>query len=174
MPNDDRDSPERTEWEDSGFAMHGDSGGLCDGSFGDRINSIVREKQSLPDLEKIRNSEQSDVPNGHWETFAQAATGTSSDGIRRGSLVPVGETVTLEELINPALTVLKEVMGVELDDSDPNFARILSTKKDAAVSVVNAALKADENRFRQRKSNVLEELITRINKIKPITIEAIP
>lgn len=88
-------------------------------------------------------------------------------------MVSVDNAVTLEDLINPALSVLKEVMEVPLDDNDPNFTRILSAKKDAAVSVVNAALKADENRFRQRKSNVLEDLLERMKKFETPTIELI-
>ncbi|MDE2097898.1 MAG: hypothetical protein KGL39_11665 [Patescibacteria group bacterium] len=67
-------------------------------------------------------------------------------------------------------------MGVELHQDDPNFARLLSAKKDAAVSVVNAVLKADENRFRQRKTDVLEKLLERIRQEeKPIvTIDQTP
>lgn len=43
-------------------------------------------------------------------------------------------------------------------DSDPNYARILSIKKDAAINVITASLKADENCFRQRRTDALDRL----------------
>ena len=56
-----------------------------------------------------------------------------------------------------------------------DFARILSTKKDAAVSALNAQQKANENHFRQRNTDVLEKLYERVWKLKgPLIIEQAP
>lgn len=65
----------------------------------------------------------------------------------------------LARLRAKALGVLDEVMDTPTPSrTDPNYARILSAKKDAAVNVVSASLKADENCFRQRQTDALKKL----------------
>lgn len=81
--------------------------------------------------------------------------------------------MTLEDLIPSALAVLQETMNVPLEINDPNFARVLSAKKDAAGIVMNTAIKADENRFRQKKTDILDALMARIAAAdKPVVIDA--
>lgn len=48
------------------------------------------------------------------------------------------------------------------NEDDPNYARIVATKKDAAVNVVSASLKADENCFRQRRNDALDRLFAAV------------
>jgi len=69
----------------------------------------------------------------------------------------------------------KEVLQVRLDDNDPNFVRILSAQQAISVSILNTAIKADENRFRQRKNNILEDILTKIRQAeKPVlTLESV-
>lgn len=58
-----------------------------------------------------------------------------------------------------ALKVLGQTLDVRVpDEDDADYARILSIKKDAAINVVSASLKADENCFRRRGGDVLEKL----------------
>ena len=57
------------------------------------------------------------------------------------------------------------------DANHADFARILSIKKDAAINVVNASLKADENCFRQRHNDVLDKLYAEMVAHKPLLIE---
>ncbi|MCK5603818.1 hypothetical protein KAR91_18160 [Candidatus Pacearchaeota archaeon] len=42
--------------------------------------------------------------------------------------------------------------------------RLMSIKKDAAISIVNAGLKADENRFRRENKDIIEKLYAKIEK----------
>ena len=90
-------------------------------------------------------------------------------------MVSVGE-ITLETLIPKAMRAIDEILDTPLDQSDPNFARLLSAKKDAAVATLNTATKTDENRFRQRKNNILEDLLTRMRlaEKQSLVIEAAP
>lgn len=53
-------------------------------------------------------------------------------------------------------------MAIELDSSDPNFSKLVSAKKDAAATVVQASMKADENRFRKKGNDVLDKLLARV------------
>ncbi len=161
MRDDDGDSPTGAEWEDSGFALHGDGGGLRSCIDGDGLDGLFGEGKSVPNPEKTRNSKQPDVSNGYWETLAETATGIAKDGIRTGPLVSVGE-ITIETLIPKAMRAIDEILDTKLNEDDPNFARLLSAKKDAAVATLNTATKTDENRFRQRKNNVLEDLLIRV------------
>ena len=50
-------------------------------------------------------------------------------------------------------------MDVDITRADEDFVRILSIKKDAAVSVMNVTLKADENKFRARAADGLQRLL---------------
>jgi hypothetical protein len=45
---------------------------------------------------------------------------------------------------------------------DEHYARVLSAKKDAAVAVMNIGLKADENKFRKRETDVISKLYDKI------------
>ena len=65
----------------------------------------------------------------------------------------------LDLLLDSAIKTLQEVMDTDAQRYDEDFARILSTKKDAAVSVMNVTLKADENKFRARAADGLQKLL---------------
>jgi len=57
----------------------------------------------------------------------------------------------------------EEILDTPLPGRDADsFIRMFSAVKDAAVSVMNLGLKADENRLRKRKNDVLEELYAKI------------
>lgn len=69
----------------------------------------------------------------------------------------------MDNLVNKALAKLEEVLDVPLPNpSAENYIRILLAQKDAAVSVVNSGLKADENRFRRRENDVIEKLFQKL------------
>jgi len=174
MRNDDGDSPAREEWEDCGFALHGDGGRLRARFDRDGVDRILSEIQGIQDTEKAGNTKQPDVQDGYWETLAETATGITKNGVRGRDVVPVND-VTLESLIPLALAKSKEVLQVRLDDNDPNFVRILSAQQAISVSILNTAIKADENRFRQRKNNILEDILTKIRQAeKPVlTLESV-
>ena len=44
------------------------------------------------------------------------------------------------------------------DPSDENYVKVISARKDAAISLVGMGLKADENRFKKRNNDVLAKL----------------
>lgn len=169
MRNDEGERTAGEGWEDCGFTLHGDGGGLHLGILGDGGDSLFREIAGVQDAEKTGSAKQSHVPNGHWKSLEKAVAGTTEDGICRRDVVPVGG-VTLDALAPLALSVLKEVMETNVHEEDPNFARLLSAKKDAAVSTVNALLKADENQFKKRNTAVIDELLSRIREQKAARI----
>lgn len=87
------------------------------------------------------------------------AAGTADDGIRDRNAILEVATSNLDNLVAKALAKLDEILGIPLPAmSHDNFIRIMTSQKDAAVSVVNSGLKADENRFRKRENDVLEKL----------------
>ena len=172
MRNDEGDSPTGKGWEDIGFTLHGNGGGLYPSDDRDRLDGILSEIQGLQDPEELENPEQSNVSNGYWETIAEATARPAKNGVRDGSLVPVDGGITLETLIPKAMRVADAILDMQLNQDDPNFARMLSAQKDMATAVFNTAQKADENQFKKRKSDVLEKLLAAIRKEKPvITIE---
>jgi hypothetical protein len=69
------------------------------------------------------------------------------------------------------MDVLEETMNESLPDpSDECYGRVLSARKDAAVSVLNTALKADENRFRVKKNDLLKNLFEKMEKEKLLIV----
>lgn len=56
--------------------------------------------------------------------------------------------------------------------SAADFVKMLSIRKDAAVSIIGAGLKADENRFRRRHDDIMQRLFDLVKKDnKLVTIE---
>lgn len=47
--------------------------------------------------------------------------------------------------------------------ADPNYMKLLSAQKDAAVAVVNMGLKANDTALRKRENDVLAKLLASIN-----------
>ena len=160
LPNGDRR-------EGSGRAVHGDGGGLRSGSDRNRLDDFLSQRESLPDLEKALHPEQPHVQNGYWETIAPPIAGSKQARVRDG----ISLSVTLEDLVPKSLVVIGKILDTDLDANDPNFARLLSAQKDAAVSVLNTAVKADENRFKNRSNKVIEELLERMRMVDAKTIE---
>jgi len=58
---------------------------------------------------------------------------------------------------------MEDVLDIDVpSEDDPNFARIVVAKKDAAGKILDANLKSDENCFRQKQSDALAKLYTLI------------
>lgn len=52
-------------------------------------------------------------------------------------------------------------MDQDVDDAEIKM-KIVSAKKDAAMGIINAGLKADENRFRRENKDLIEKLFAKI------------
>ena len=172
MRNDDGRSPAGERWEDTGFTLHGDSWRLRTSDDRDILNNIFSEEKSLCNNEEVTSTEQPDVSDGYWEQIEKTITRTSSNGVRKRSDLPI-EAITLDSLTPLALAAFKEILEAPLDLEDPNYSRLIATKNGAAVAVVNAVIKSDENSFKKRNNTVLENLLLRMKQAeKPvITIE---
>ena len=89
-----------------------------------------------------------------------------------------GNSDRLSRLVDTSLGALEEILQQPTPPlHNPLYAKMLSIKKDAAVSVINAGLKADENRFRKRKNDVLGILLDQIKADKgraPVLIDQRP
>lgn len=78
----------------------------------------------------------------------------------------------LSRVVYKALQQIEKILDEDMpmDDqgkpnkSDPNYIKMLSVKKDAASSIINAGLKADENRFRRENKDIIERLFDKIKK----------
>jgi hypothetical protein len=57
------------------------------------------------------------------------------------------------------------------DEESEHFGRVLSAKQAAATSVINSGLKADENRLRREKKEVLQGLYKRFQDTPGTVIE---
>ena len=159
--NDDGGSATRSGREDSDAALPRNSGGLRAGNQRNRRDRNPVQESRVQNTGGTQLAELPDVPHGYWEPSEEAATGASGDGVRNGDdvLATQADHDLLARVASKGLQVLEEVLNTPTPpQSDPNFARILSTKKDAAVSAVGARLKADENCFRHRQSNALDRL----------------
>ena len=75
----------------------------------------------------------------------------------------VGNSDDLSRVVRKALAQIEAILDMELPDTE-NSAKFLSIKKDAATAIINAGLKADENRFRRENKDIIERLFTKIKK----------
>jgi len=71
----------------------------------------------------------------------------------------------LSRVVHKALQQIETIL-----DTDNTLIRVedrwraMSIKKDAAISIINAGLKADENRFRRENKDIIEKLYAKIEK----------
>jgi hypothetical protein len=116
------------------------------------------------------------VPNGYWKTLGEADPGTPEARVRNEiALQDNGEA--LGRLVTRSLEVAEETLDLDPGDyDDPEIQmKVMSMRKDMAQSIINAGLKADENRFRRKNEDVILNLLARIEADKKVlTIENQP
>jgi hypothetical protein len=69
--------------------------------------------------------------------------------------------------VKKALAKLESIIDLPLPDDDTRV-KMISIQKDAAASLINAGLKADQNRFRQERQDIVEQLFAKIHKTTKI------
>lgn len=88
----------------------------------------------------------------------------------RSVLTP--STDDLSRVVNKALLKLESILDIDTEkkteDKEDYYdnkskAKILSIQKDAAASILNAGLKADENRFRRENKDIIERLFDKLH-----------
>jgi hypothetical protein len=72
----------------------------------------------------------------------------------------------LSRVVNKGLAQIEEILDLDINVLTRNDDRLkmLSIKKDAATAIINAGLKADENRFRRENKDIIERLFTKVRK----------
>lgn len=70
---------------------------------------------------------------------------------------------TLNDGVGLSLNKLTEIVGIRLDNSSPDYLKLMSLQKDAAVALLNTGVKVGETRLRARTENTLEKLLEKIN-----------
>lgn len=154
-------SSARSGGQDSFTAVFGNRRGLCAGSVGDGRNSGRIEESRVQNSRPAQPAQLADVSDRYFEPIEETTAETSGDGLCHGDAVLEAENnyQYLAKLRVKALRVLGETLDVPTpDEDDDDYARVLSIKKDAAINVVTASLKADENCFRQRRNDALDRL----------------
>jgi hypothetical protein len=72
---------------------------------------------------------------------------------------------SLSRVVRKALEQIEEIIDIDIASVHPDDRmKMLSVKKDAASSIINAGLKADENRFRRENKDIVERLFQKIRK----------
>lgn len=78
-------------------------------------------------------------------------------------IIPVENTDDLSRVVKKALGQMEEILDMDPATVEPeDRIKLLSVKKDAAASIINAGLKADENRFRRENKDIIEKLFEKI------------
>jgi hypothetical protein len=75
----------------------------------------------------------------------------------------VDEGVILNEVVGLSLGKLREIVLVPLDNTSPDYLKLMSIQKDASVALLNTAVKVDETRLKARTENSLNRLLDKIN-----------
>lgn len=70
---------------------------------------------------------------------------------------------TLSRVVSKALQQIESILDMEIPEDDTKM-KMLSVKKDTAIGILNAGLKADENRFRRENKDIIERLFDKIKK----------
>ena len=69
---------------------------------------------------------------------------------------------TLNDGVGLSLNKLTEIVGIRLDNSSPDYLKLMSLQKDAAVALLNTGVMGGETRLRARTENTLEKLLEKI------------
>lgn len=81
-------------------------------------------------------------------------------------------TDDLSRVVRKALAQIEKILDKNENDCHPDDRiKLLSVKKDAAASIINAGLKADENRFRRDNKDIIDKLFATIAAKELKTIE---
>lgn len=73
------------------------------------------------------------------------------------------QTDDLARVVSKALQQIEAILDLPVPQGEDRM-KMLSVKKDAAASIINAGLKADENRFRRENKDIVERLFDKLNK----------
>jgi hypothetical protein len=79
-----------------------------------------------------------------------------------GKEVIVGQSDDLSRVVVKALDKIEKILDMKAEGVDKT--KILSIQKDAATAIINAGLKADENRFRRENKDIIERLYNKMKK----------
>lgn len=160
-----------SERPDSDEALLGDGGGLRAGGDRNRKDGKRGQQERVRSAGPFELAQLAHVADGYREPVEETTPEVASPGVLNGNAILEANATTLDNLVSKALFTLDEIMDIPLPPrGDESFVRVAAIKKDAAVSVVNSGLKADENRFRKRDNDVLQKLYDRIQAQKLIDI----
>lgn len=71
----------------------------------------------------------------------------------------------LDKVVRKALQQIEYIIDIDINSVNAlDRIKMLSIKKDAAASIINAGLKADENRFRRENKDIVERLFEKVRK----------
>ena len=144
-----------------GDVVHG--GGLCAGGDGNGGDGQRVEQNGVQSAGRFELTQLADVAAGYREPVEGAVAEAAEARLRDESEVLNDNATALERLTAKALCKLDEIIDIALPpQSSDHYGRVLSAQKDASVAIVNSALKADENRFRRRQTDVLEKLYSKM------------
>lgn len=88
-----------------------------------------------------------------------------NDIIKTNTNTPVASSDDLSKVVYKALQQIEMILDIDFKDVPKDeVTKILSIKKDAATAMINAGLKADENRFRRENKDIIERLFDKIKK----------
>jgi hypothetical protein len=70
----------------------------------------------------------------------------------------------LDRVVHKALKQIEAIIDQDIEalTKTEDKLKMLSIKKDAATAIINAGLKADENRFRRENKDIVERLFLKI------------
>lgn len=96
-------------------------------------------------------------------------------GLRREFELLEADPNKLDHAVDLALTTALDILEMDyLPPSHSDYMKQMTIKKDTAISIISAGLKADENRFRRRQNDVIARLfdaVQRDKKLIPTTID---
>ena len=95
------------------------------------------------------------IPDRYWEAPQQAVVPAESS-------VPLDRSERLEKLLDLSLDKAEELLELPVDQLDENYTKVASMQKDLVVSIVNAGIKVDENRFKKKTADALSAVLTQI------------
>lgn len=168
LPGDDEHSSDREGRENNVGRDVVHSGGLRAGGNGHGRDSEPVKQSSVQSAGQIERPKLSDVANGYREPSEGPNTAIAETRVCDGDevLKSASDNATkLDRVTTMALDKEEEILGLPLPPIEsPHFKNVLSAQQAAAGAVLTARLKADENYFRRRKQDVLDNLYAKLEK----------
>ena len=165
----------RREWQpDRPGNPFGERRDVSSGGGVSRPDAGAKQGSSVCSLEGTLGAELPDLSNGHWQAPDFPIAKVAEDGLRDKPETVEGQpNDSLTRLVGKSLRKLEQILDLDPTPWDDDYIKLLAMQKEAATSVINMSIKADESRFRVQNESAIVAILQEVRAMKKPALPAI-